>query len=1071
MKSREERKALHRTPSRRIRTDSVTKSTNATNIVKKGGRIYQETTIDGQKVYNEVQTSPSTESRTSNTSTIENLSITTVNTGGGTAPDSSVEDHSRLHDINSSLDHTGTLSVAKGGTGATTLTDGGILLGSGENEITSMAALGDGEMIVGDGTTDPVAESGATLRTSIGIGTGDSPQFTAIELGHASNTTIARSGAGDITIEGNHIYRAGGTDVAVTDGGTGTGSLTDGGVLLGSGENPITAMAVLGNGEMIVGDGSGDPVAESGATLRTSIGVGTGDSVEFLSLTIGNFTLSGTELDLSSGDFTLDIAGDIILDAGGGDIEPGSTEVNIGKLNNKFGTIHAKSLMVETLVAQDTLATIGGRILVGQTTELTTAVETGDETIYVKHGTFSNNDYVCLQANGKFEIMKLTGAPGGSGPYTHTVSRSLDGGDPQAWDVGDAVFNIGGSAGDGFIDLYSIHGLDNTNDEGPTIVGNIRTGTSWNNWEAMWAIGNLDNIYGDASGLFNSTKFGVGLGKWGAESLVITDSDIKFFNNGTQTAAWEADVITLGNNNDTKIVLNGSSGDLTIGSKITLAGSGGVATVTNIELNGAIKFADIDADADATGRNIRIGTNNGTANDENTYQNILIGASAGAALAGDTDNNKNAVNNVAIGTTVLTEAAANNSASYKTVSANTAVGFSAMKFWNTGDNNTAIGSSAMHNSSNTTTNSDGNTAVGAGTLTSIGDGANYNTVIGFSGASGTTNSITTGSGNVWIGALGVADTGMTATGDNQLRIGTFDGSSNTNWITGTSSGRVSFPNGTGAISSSGAITATGAMTIDAGTSGDAVLYLKSDSDNNEENDNPRIEFWQDGTSGEWSAIGHGVVNSADTGSVRDNVLGMANSVGSGGISFATANNTSGVAWTNAVERLWIDGTGVFNYPIQGSTVAGHLVGFFHKTGISDATATTVFTITTTDSIPESSEGGCWMAVIEGLATHAASAGTGASAAYGFRCIATHSQETSGIEDISSVSSDFSGAASTSDGSRTISSVTGTFVDTSEHVKTFQININLAGSVTTGAAYLKCELYWGGYTDSPTLTQG
>ena len=122
MKSREERKALHRTPSRRVRTDSVTKSTNATNIVKKGGRIYQETTIDGQKVYNEVQTSPSAENRTSNTSTIENLSITTVNTGGGAAPDSNVEDHSRLHDINSSLDHTGTLSVAKGGTGVTSST-------------------------------------------------------------------------------------------------------------------------------------------------------------------------------------------------------------------------------------------------------------------------------------------------------------------------------------------------------------------------------------------------------------------------------------------------------------------------------------------------------------------------------------------------------------------------------------------------------------------------------------------------------------------------------------------------------------------------------------------------------------------------------------------------------------------------------------------------------------------------------------------------------------------------------------------------------------------------------------
>ena len=63
-----------------------------------------------------------------------------------------------------------TVTVAKGGTGATSLTDGGILLGSGTGAVTAMAVLGDGEMIVGDGTTDPVAESGATLRTSIGVG-------------------------------------------------------------------------------------------------------------------------------------------------------------------------------------------------------------------------------------------------------------------------------------------------------------------------------------------------------------------------------------------------------------------------------------------------------------------------------------------------------------------------------------------------------------------------------------------------------------------------------------------------------------------------------------------------------------------------------------------------------------------------------------------------------------------------------------------------------------------------------------------------------------------------------------
>ena len=133
-----------------------------------------------------------------------------------------------------------------------------------------------------------------------GLGTVSSGTITTsgnIELGHASDTTLARSSSGDVTIEGNAIYRAGGTDVPVSDGGTGASSLTDGGVLLGSGTNAVTAMAVLADGEMIVGDGTTDPVAESGATLRTSIGVGTGNNVEFAEIT-------GTTIDATT-DFTI----------------------------------------------------------------------------------------------------------------------------------------------------------------------------------------------------------------------------------------------------------------------------------------------------------------------------------------------------------------------------------------------------------------------------------------------------------------------------------------------------------------------------------------------------------------------------------------------------------------------------------------------------------------------------------------------------------------------------------------------------------------------------------------------
>ena len=93
---------------------------------------------------------------------------------------------------------------------------------------------------------------------------------TAMTIGTMTSASVAITG-GSVT---------GITDLVVADGGTGASSLTDGGVLLGSGTGAITAMAVLGDGEMIVGDGTTDPVAESGSTLRASIGVAIGSDVQ-----------------------------------------------------------------------------------------------------------------------------------------------------------------------------------------------------------------------------------------------------------------------------------------------------------------------------------------------------------------------------------------------------------------------------------------------------------------------------------------------------------------------------------------------------------------------------------------------------------------------------------------------------------------------------------------------------------------------------------------------------------------------------------------------------------------------
>ena len=109
---------------------------------------------------------------------------------------------------------------------------------------------------------------------------------------NAGNTVADLGAITTVDINGGTIN--GITDLAVADGGTGASTFTDGGVLLGSGTGAITAMAVLTDGQMIVGDGSTDPVAESGATLRTSIGVGTTDSVLFTNITAsGAISASG----------------------------------------------------------------------------------------------------------------------------------------------------------------------------------------------------------------------------------------------------------------------------------------------------------------------------------------------------------------------------------------------------------------------------------------------------------------------------------------------------------------------------------------------------------------------------------------------------------------------------------------------------------------------------------------------------------------------------------------------------------------------------------------------------------
>ena len=84
---------------------------------------------------------------------------------------------------------TETVAVNQGGTGATSLTDGGILLGSGTGAITALAVLTAGQIIIGDGTTDPApfVLSGDVTMNSGGAVTIGNDKITSAKIAGATS--------------------------------------------------------------------------------------------------------------------------------------------------------------------------------------------------------------------------------------------------------------------------------------------------------------------------------------------------------------------------------------------------------------------------------------------------------------------------------------------------------------------------------------------------------------------------------------------------------------------------------------------------------------------------------------------------------------------------------------------------------------------------------------------------------------------------------------------------------------------------------------------------------------------
>ena len=193
------------------------------------------------------------------------------------------DDGRGINQLNASNVSIGTLSIARGGTGSGSASTAASALGVGTEDSPQFTAIELGHasdttlarssagVVTIEGSeirtgTVPVAKGGtgstsaSAAASALGVGAEDSPEFTAIQLGHASDTTLARSSAGVVTIEGAEI-RTG--TVPIAKGGTGATTL-DNLITMGTHTTGNFVQTITGgNGITSTGATSGENIAHS----------------------------------------------------------------------------------------------------------------------------------------------------------------------------------------------------------------------------------------------------------------------------------------------------------------------------------------------------------------------------------------------------------------------------------------------------------------------------------------------------------------------------------------------------------------------------------------------------------------------------------------------------------------------------------------------------------------------------------------------------------------------------------------------------------------------------------------
>ena len=136
--------------------------------------------------------------------------------------------------------------------------DGAIIIGDGAGAPVEVAAFASSAGVLKIANGGTASTTAAAAATALGVGTGDSPQFTAVNIGHASDTTLTKTAAGKVAVEGKAVPLMSGASDLVIAGPTVARTLT----------LPDADVTVTAAGAALLDDAAA-------SNQRTTLGLGT----------------------------------------------------------------------------------------------------------------------------------------------------------------------------------------------------------------------------------------------------------------------------------------------------------------------------------------------------------------------------------------------------------------------------------------------------------------------------------------------------------------------------------------------------------------------------------------------------------------------------------------------------------------------------------------------------------------------------------------------------------------------------------------------------------------------------